>query len=311
MYTRDDSSSSGQISIDDIGSVDMRLSAEIVGDYEVLQIDSVENGANDRPFTIYANHGSVTARINVTLTKRVYSGSFVIEDANGVQYVPNSAQSIVLTGLDQIHKLTVVEPNGDGRYKYSTVVASAVTKYANFTQDDVTSPIINCEITSQPARVVRGSLKVTCEKLIDPSASWTNDFPIVIQNEDVAISSFTNPEIFSAFAGIRSEFMAQGAILKTECQNFTDDEFGSINFYKENPKTFDEFQYFTGLTSVPKGTFQNCSNLRSTIIPANVSTIGEKAFYSCSSLKSITLPSNISVIGDSAFEKCAALSSVV
>jgi hypothetical protein len=169
MYTRDDSSSSGQISIDDIGSVDMRISAEIVGDYEVLQINSVENGANDRPFTIYANHGIVTARINVTLTKRVYSGSFVIEDANGVQYVPNSAQSIVLTGLDQIHKLTVVEPNGDGRYNYSTVVDSKITNYANFTQDELTSPIINCEITSQPGRVATGSLKVTCKKLIDPA----------------------------------------------------------------------------------------------------------------------------------------------
>lgn len=311
MYTRDDSSSSGQISIEDIGNVDMRLSAGIVGDYEVLEINSVENGSNDRPFTIYANHGSVTARINVTLTKRVYSGSFVIEDANGVRYVPNSAQSIVLTGLDEIHKLTIVEPNGDGRYTYSTIVDSKITKYANFTQDELTSPVINCEITSQPGRVATGSLKVTCEKLIDPTAVWTNDFPIVIQNENVAISSFTNPEIFSAFAGIRPDFLSQGAILKTECQNFTDDEFGSINFYKENPKTFDEFQYFTGLTSVPKGTFQNCTNLQSTIIPATVSTIGEKAFYSCSALKSITLPSNISVIGDNAFEKCSALSSVV
>lgn len=171
MYTRDDSSSSGQISIDDIGSVDMRLSAEIVGDYEVLQIDSVENGANDRPFTIYANHGSVTARINVTLTKRVYSGSFVIEDANGVWYEPNSAKSIVLTGLDEVHKLTIVEPNGDGRYNYSTIVGSAVTKYANFTQDSITIPVINCTITNQPARVEQGTLKVTCEKLIDTTES--------------------------------------------------------------------------------------------------------------------------------------------
>jgi len=170
MYTRDDSSSSGQISIEDIGTVDMRLSAGIVGDYEVLEINSVENGSNDRTFTIYANHGSVTARINVTLTKRIYSGSFVIEDANGVQYVPNSAQSIVLTGLDEIHKLTIVEPNGDGRYNYSAVVDSKITKYANFTQDELTSPVINCEITSQPGRVATGSLKVTCEKLIDPTA---------------------------------------------------------------------------------------------------------------------------------------------
>ena len=171
MYTRDDSSSSGQITIEDIDTVDMRLSGGVVGDYEVLEINSVENGSNDRPFTIYANHGSVTARINVTLTKRIYSGHFVIEDANGVWYEPNSAKSIVLTGLNEVHKLKIVEPNGDGRYNYSTVVGSAVTKYANFTQTDSTSSIINCTITNQPARVAQGTLKVTCEKLIDTTAS--------------------------------------------------------------------------------------------------------------------------------------------
>jgi hypothetical protein len=82
MYTKADTTSSGEISIPNISDVDSRLSAEIVGDYEVLEISSIENGANSQRFTIYANHGTVTTNIPVTLTKRIYSGKFVIETDN-------------------------------------------------------------------------------------------------------------------------------------------------------------------------------------------------------------------------------------
>jgi hypothetical protein len=99
--------------------------------------------------------------------------------------------------------------------------------------------------------------------------------------------------------------------LKTECQNFTDSEFAKIDFYKEKPKTFNEFQYFTGLTTIADNKFFNCSELTEMIIPASINEIGQRAFYGCSSLKSITLPSDIKVIGNSAFERCSALSSVV
>jgi hypothetical protein len=80
-----------------------------------------------------------------------------------------------------------------------------------------------------------------------------------------------------------------------------------IKVYNES---FDEFQYFTGLTTIAEDKFQNCTELRSTILPANISDVGKRAFFGCSSLTSITLPSNIKTIGDSAFEKCSSLSSV-
>ena len=311
MYTKSDTTSSGMINFADINTVDSRLSAEIVGDYEVLEISALENGAEDQKFTIYANHGSVTSSIGVTLTKRIYSGTFVITTEDGSTFVADGAQAIVLSGLDKIHELKVIEPEGDGKYIYSAIITGKdITNYLELSQSANTDPIIKCSIKDEPARLSQGILKITCTKSIETGVSWTSNFPIVVQNENVAISSFTNPEIFSALADVNSQFLTYSAILKTECQNFTDDQFAGINFFKWKPKSFDEFQYFTGLTTIAENKFQNCTELRSTILPANISDVGERAFFRCSSLTSITLPSNIKTIGNSAFEQCSSLSSV-
>lgn len=53
--------------------------------------------------------------------------------------------------------------------------------------------------------------------------------------------------------------------------------------FKGNTKitSFDELQYFIGLTDTGYGTFQNCSGLTSVTIPNSVTSIGESAFYKC------------------------------
>jgi hypothetical protein len=132
----------------------------------------------------------------------------------------------------------------------------------------------------------------------------------VVQNEDVAISKFTNGEIFEAFVGIDPSYITKYAILKTECQNFTDDEFARINFVTAKPKSFNEFQFFTGLSNIPARMFRYCTDLKETILPPTVKEIGDNAFYGCSSLTSIKMPSNIITVGNSAFEKCTSLKSV-
>jgi len=52
--------------------------------------------------------------------------------------------------------------------------------------------------------------------------------------------------------------------------------------------SFDELQYFTGLTSIDNDAFNGCTSLTSITIPNSVTTIGWLAFYDCSSLKLIT-----------------------
>ncbi len=74
------------------------------------------------------------------------------------------------------------------------------------------------------------------------------------------------------------------------------------NVFKNNSEitSFEELQYFTGLTGIGDMAFQNCSALTSVIIPEGVTHIGESAFASCA-LNQIMIPNSVISISSSAF----------
>ena len=82
--------------------------------------------------------------------------------------------------------------------------------------------------------------------------------------------------------------------------------FGSIKTYK----SFDEFQYFTGITRIPDNMFEGWI-LTSIILPESIKTIGRSAFKGCTKLtSSIVIPEGMTSVPFSLFEGCAKLSSV-
>ena len=66
----------------------------------------------------------------------------------------------------------------------------------------------------------------------------------------------------------------------------------------------------TGVTSIGKRAFEDCSGLTSVTIPNSVTSIGELAFSCCSGLTSVTLPNSVTSIGEVAFNACSGLTSV-
>ena len=74
--------------------------------------------------------------------------------------------------------------------------------------------------------------------------------------------------------------------------------------------TFDELQYFTGLTSINDNAFAGCWRLSSITLPPHVGAIGNNAFGMCSALTSITLPNTVTSIGDNAFQYCMNLTTI-
>ena len=74
--------------------------------------------------------------------------------------------------------------------------------------------------------------------------------------------------------------------------------------------SFDELQYFTGLTSIGNGAFYDCPGLTSITIPNSVISIGDQTFYGCRGLTSITIPKSVTSIGSSAFSYCSNLTSI-
>ena len=82
--------------------------------------------------------------------------------------------------------------------------------------------------------------------------------------------------------------------------------------------SFDELQYFTGLTSIGStdtsandGAFYGCTALASVVIPSSVTRIRGYSFYGCTALTTVGSLGNITYIGASAFYNCTHLTTVV
>ena len=71
--------------------------------------------------------------------------------------------------------------------------------------------------------------------------------------------------------------------------------------------SFDEFQYFTGVTSVSNRMFADCESLASITLHDNITSIGKNAFNGCRRLKEFTVPCSVTVLGFQAFLGCDSL----
>lgn len=75
--------------------------------------------------------------------------------------------------------------------------------------------------------------------------------------------------------------------------------------------SFNELQYFTGLTTVANNAFYGCGSLSSVIpfLPESITSIGSYAFYNCIAFTGdLTIPDAITSIGDHAFYNCSGYS---
>ena len=89
-----------------------------------------------------------------------------------------------------------------------------------------------------------------------------------------------------------------------EDEDYEDDE-----DYEENGEDDDESE---GCLHVKNGVLKECTDkdVKSVVIPENVTEIGFSAFRGCSSLSSVVIPSSVKKIGTWAFDGCTSLSSV-
>ena len=97
-----------------------------------------------------------------------------------------------------------------------------------------------------------------------------------------------------------------GELSKTESAAVT--SLGTT-FKKSQIASFNELQYFTGLTSISDGAFSK-STVGAITLPENITSIGKEAFLDCKSLTSINIPSKVQTIGQNALSGCTAMTSI-
>ena len=154
---------------------------------------------------------------------------------------------------------------------------------------------------------------------VTPNVSYVEDTNIVYYNPNdlIIMTSESNPEVMKVcynqgWAASPDEMHASEAAKVTSIGTAFQDlgENSSSGYSGSNMSftfSFDEFKYFTGVSSIDSYAFRYCANLTSITIPNSVTSIGECAFEGCSGLTSITIPDSVTSVGASAFEGCDSL----
>lgn len=88
-------------------------------------------------------------------------------------------------------------------------------------------------------------------------------------------------------------------------------DFGDGLFESKDITSFDELQFFTGLTNLGRYTFYSCDKLTSIKFPNSLTDLGWFTLSYCSSLESVIIPESVKTINPMTFNDCINIASIV
>jgi hypothetical protein len=259
-------------------------------------LTSVENGNSDSTLTIRAMHRpttgtSVYVEKQLKIKKRIYPSSITI---NGSTRLNNEQETY--TWSSSTTGIT-------GDYRVEWELTGDILEYANIETFNKERCIIRK--TQDAVEEVTGVLTVKIIKNVNGSTVSSATKTVLCLNPDILMTKTSNPEAMACMwqAGLCAN---ENYMTKTEAGSITDIDLmispSDSIFYKygKSIKTFDEFEYFTLLESVPAYCFYDCRYLKSIKLPNSIKTIKSYAFYLCV-FEEIIIPESVTKIESAYF----------
>lgn len=249
-------------------------------------LTSVENGLDSVEFIVRATYvignGRLINDAVVTVNKRTYPQSISLIGPNRI-----TEESTVFSWMSDTEGI-------NGEYITEWSLTGDILDFAHLTTQNVN----NCTVyrTAVPENLATGVLSVTLYKKVDATEVARTSLNVNIVNPDVIMTSETNPEVLSVLYNT-GKLASDQYMLKSEAELFTEEDFvltnvTSIFTANKNIKTFDEFKYFTNVTTVPSYCFSNCTKLESITLPESVTKVMGGAFSS-TGLKKLFFSNNV------------------
>ena len=269
-------------------------------------LTTVENGIADSDLTIVAlyvdsNNNRFLDEYAITIKKRVYP------------------QNVKIEGVGKITKETTTYTwssptlNVTGVYRAEWALNGDVLNYVQVQRSNEKE----CTITrfDTPENLAKGTLTLTLYKVLDNSVLSTTVLNVSVVNPNVIMTMETNPEVLTIlYEKCPHRLASSEYLLKTEAEKFENSDIyvdAITSIFSKAPIThFEEFEYFTGLTSIPDFCFSDCTKLKEIVIPENIETIGLNAFQS-TALKTIYIPRKVKTVNQRAFNYCKQLTNIV
>ncbi len=218
--------------------------------------------------------------------------------------IPSSVSAIAGNAFSNSIITSIVIPNsvlsiGSGAFAYCNSLSSVTV--------ELETPLTIASVTFTNRASATLYVPAGCKAVYEKADYW-KEFGTIVEME------VSSPAITFADNNVKAICVANwdtnedGELSEEEAAAVTD--LGIVFKGNTSITTFNELQYFTGLTEIPSQAFMGCSNLTSVVIPDNITSIGYSAFDDCYALSSINLPSTITFIDGAAFSDCHSLTSI-
>lgn len=250
-----------------------------------INIYSEKTFSNRAYATLYVPYGSGAAYSDANYWKEFQN---IVEIADPSQTpatgISLDQTSLTLTSAGQTATLTATVTPSDASNKEVTWTSSN-TAVATVSSTGVVTAVANGTAVITATTADGTNLTAQCNVAVD--------IPVIINFADANVK---------ALCVANWDTNGDGELSEAEAAAVTD--LGTVFKRNNSITSFNELQYFTGLTNINNGAFYCCYGLTEVTIPNSVVNIGNDAFSVCIGLTEIIIPEGVQTIGESAFFNC-------